>query len=102
MTQQDNMQVWLDADSGDGLARLVPYVRCARDMAMHFSMEVLQRSGGSQSRMNQRGRVHAAAGRAVALAHVALGMPPGSACEVKVSFSQSGRELGVYRFDCSN
>ena len=101
MAVQDELQVWLDTDANMGQTMVVPYVKSVQAMDMHFNMEVLQTGPAGSSRINQRGRVHVDADRAVPLAWLTLGSRKEGECKVEVSLSQGGKQLGVYRFDCS-
>jgi hypothetical protein len=100
MTNNADLQVWLDTTSKSGHMLVVPYVKSGENMDMLFSMEVLQTSASGNSRINQSGKVHAAANRAVPLAQLALGVQAAAECTVQISLASGGHQLGVYRFDC--
>jgi hypothetical protein len=101
MMADADLQVWLDTQPGTNQVVMIPYVKSVRNMQMHYRLEVVQRSGGSTSRISQQGQVNAVAAQPMKLAHVAIGMQAGGECRVEVALSNGNRDMGTYRFDCA-
>lgn len=100
MVADANLQVWLDTQANTRQALVVPYVRSVKDMQISYHMEVVQRGGGSTSRISQQGKVSAPAAQPVSLGRVTLGVQKNGECSIELVLQENGAELGVYRFDC--
>ena len=101
MIPDSNIQVWLDTQAALGQTTLVTYVKSMRDMQIGFRMDVIQRGGAGTSRITQKGTINANAATPTSLGRVALGIQKGSDCSIELALDESGREIGVYRFDCA-
>jgi hypothetical protein len=100
MIADANLQVWLDTQVAAGQTLVVPYVKSIKDMQIGYRMEVVQRSGSSNSRISQQGRVDAAAGQPASLGRVILNVQRGGECRIELALHEGRVELGIYRFDC--
>ncbi len=100
MIADANLQVWLDTQVAAGQTLVVPYVKSIKDMQIGYRMEVVQRSGSSNSRISQQGRVDAAAGQPASLGRVILNVQRGGECRIELALHEGRVELGIYQFDC--
>jgi hypothetical protein len=95
-----DIQVWLDAQFNAGQTVVVPYVKSARDLRIHYSMSVIKKGSSGSSRVSQQGDVMAVAAEAIALSRLVLGLQKEDDCRVELTLQDRGQELGVYQFDC--
>lgn len=101
MMQDADIQVWLDMQATAGQMQIVPYVTSKVERQLSYRINVVrQGEGGSRMQISQSGRAEVAASTATALSHVALGSSSTAQCSVNVVLRDSGRELGIYHFDC--
>lgn len=96
-----NFQVWLDMQSSGRQTIVVPYVRSPRDARVSFRFDVIQSGAAGISRISQSGRVSTTAAKPEALARVELRAQTDQQCRVEVALREGEKEIGAYKFDCS-
>ncbi|WP_042880560.1 curli-like amyloid fiber formation chaperone CsgH [Cupriavidus necator] len=96
-----NLQVWLDIQSANGTALVVPYVASAQEADLQFELKLRARSGNAASSLAQAGTLHVVPGHPTRVSSLTVSQPPGGECEVGLVLRQGMAVLGRYKLDCS-
>ena len=94
------LQVWIDTRSEPGQTVLTPYIKSAQAIQVDYSMSLSMNGKSGKSRINQGGKVNAAAATPTALSRMRIHLRQEDACDIELVLRNGGKELGTYHFDC--
>lgn len=100
MVADTNLQVWLDSQPNAGQLIIIPYVKTAREMQLHYRLNLIQSSNSGNSRISQGGTVKVSAASATPLSRVVIAPNKDGGCKIEVTLREGEQEVGNYRFDC--
>jgi hypothetical protein len=92
-----DIDVWLDTERTGNLITVIPYVRTAEEMKVHYDV-VLLRKGTS---IKQSGNVLASATKPGGMGRMTVNSGDGNeSCRINIVLQTDGSKLGQYEFDC--
>ena len=100
MIGDSDMQVWLDSQPNAGHLIIIPYVKTAREMQLHYRLNLIQSSNSGNSSISQGGTVKLSAASATPLSRVVITPNKDGECRIEVTLREGEQALGNYRFDC--
>lgn len=101
MVADADIQLWLDSQQHAGQVVVIPYVTSVKTMRLTYGINLVQTSGGSRSRINQKGQVNVGPQQAAALSRISYKLPsPTDACEIELTLSEDNKEPRRYHFEC--
>jgi hypothetical protein len=100
MLPATDLSVWLETSVQQGMTTLIPYVRAAEDLDLHYDVKLTTSSSAGTSDVVQGGDVRIVAGQAHRLSLLTTKRDSASRCSLSVSLSEGGTTLVAKRYDC--
>lgn len=100
MIGDSDLQVWLDRQPNAAQTVVIPYVKSVKEMRLKYRLNVVQVSKAGTSRISQGGTIEVGASKPTALSTLSLRRTDADACNIHLTLSEGGQEVGRYDFEC--
>ncbi|WP_423907507.1 curli-like amyloid fiber formation chaperone CsgH [Caballeronia sp.] len=100
MLPATDLSVWLETSVQQGMTTLIPYVRSAEDLDLHYDVKLTTSSSAGTSSVVQGGNVRVLAGQPHRLSLVTTKRDAASRCLLSVSLSERGTTVATKQYEC--